>query len=139
MKSIFVISFALMQSTMSMLGFMVLWSEWPVHFIMIIGAIPWERVLTVKVRRTCEGTDQFPFGKDLVGCDGDLLIDTGEFAQHLDVAVHRLPGVVRRELAILQWSVFIFPQDGLGDLVHSEGDVVGRLDGHDLDMVALTL
>ena len=48
------------------------------------------------------GADEFPLGLDLVcadvalvGGDTDLLIDTGEFAQFLDVAVHRLVGVVR--------------------------------------------
>ena len=40
------------------------------------------------------GSDQFPLGLDLVGSDvalvggdADFLIDTGEFAQFLDVAV----------------------------------------------------
>ena len=46
------------------------------------------------------GADQFPFGLNLVGADvtlvggdADLLIDTGEFAQLFDVAVHRLVGL----------------------------------------------
>ena len=54
------------------------------------------------------GADEFPLGLDLVGSDvalvgGDanLLIDTSEFAQLLDVAVHRLVGVVRQGLALL--------------------------------------
>ena len=43
------------------------------------------------------GADQFPLRLDLVGADvalvggdADLLIDTSEFAQLLDAAVHRL-------------------------------------------------
>ena len=49
------------------------------------------------------GADEFPLGLDLVGadvalvgCDADLLVDTGQAAQLLDVAVHRLVGVVRK-------------------------------------------
>ena len=54
------------------------------------------------------GADQFPLGLDLVGADvalvgGDtnLFIDTSEFAQLLDVAVHRLIRVIRQGLALL--------------------------------------
>ena len=52
--------------------------------------------------------DEFPLGLDLVGADvalvggdADLLIDTSEFAQLLDVAVHRLIRVIRQGLALL--------------------------------------
>jgi len=60
------------------------------------------------------GTDEFPLGLDLVGADvalvgGDanLLIDAGELAQLLDVAVHRLVGIVREGLAVLEGSVLV--------------------------------
>lgn len=92
------------------------------------------------------GADEFPLGLDLVGAnvalvggDADLLIDTGEFAQFLDVAVHRLVGVVREGLAVLEGSVLVFLQDGLGNLVQLNGNAVRRLDGRDLDVVALDI
>jgi len=54
------------------------------------------------------GADEFPLGLDLVGVDvalvggdADLIIDTSEFAQLLDVAVHRLIRVIRQGLALL--------------------------------------
>ena len=90
------------------------------------------------------GADEFPLGLDLisadvalVGGDANLLIDTGELAQFLDVAVHRLVGVVRKGLVVLEGRIFVFLQDGLGDLVQFDGDAVRRLNGRDLDMVAL--
>ena len=55
----------------------------------------------------------------LVGGDADFLVDTGQAAQLLDVAVHRLVGVVRQGLAILEGSVLL--QNGLGDLVQLDG------------------
>ena len=77
------------------------------------------------------GADQFPLGLDLVGADvalvggdADFLIDTGQLAQLLDVAVHRLVGIVRQ---------------GLGNLVQFDGNAVCRLDGRDLDVVALDI
>ena len=90
------------------------------------------------------GADELPLGLDLVGSDvalvgGDanLLIDTSEFAQLLDVAVHRLVGVVRKGLVVLERSILVFLQDGFGDLVQFDGDAVRRLDCRDLDVVAL--
>ena len=92
------------------------------------------------------GADEFPLGLDLVGADvalvggdADFLIDTGQLAQLLDVAVHRLVGIVRQGLAVLEGSVFVFLQDGLGDLVQFDGNAVCRLDGRDLDVVALDI
>ena len=90
------------------------------------------------------GTDQFPLGLDLVGAnvafvggDSDLLIDAGEAANFLDVAVHRLVGVVRQGLAVLEGGVLVFLEDGLGDFVQFDGEAVGRLLGRDFDMVTL--
>ena len=90
------------------------------------------------------GADEFPLRLDLVGADvalvgsdANLLIDSGEFAQFLDVAVHRLVGVVREGFAVLEGGVLVFLQNGLGDLVQLDGDAVRRLDGRDLDVVAL--
>ena len=92
------------------------------------------------------GADEFPLGLDLVGAnvalvggDADLLIDAGELAQLLNVAVHRLVGIVGQGLAVLEGSVFVFLQDGLGDLVQFDGDAVRRLDGRNLDVVALNV
>ena len=92
------------------------------------------------------GPDQFPLGLDLVcadivlvGGDADLFVDTGEFAQLLDVAVHRLVGVVRQGFAVLKGGILVFLQDSLGNLVQFDGDAVRRLDGRDLDVVALDI
>ena len=90
------------------------------------------------------GADQFPLGLDLVGADvalvggdADFLIDTGELAQLLDVAVHRLVGIVRQGLVVLEGSILILLQNGLGDLIQFDGNAVRRLDGRDLDVIAL--
>ena len=90
------------------------------------------------------GADQFPRGLDLIGADvalvggdADLFVDTGEFAQLLDVAVHRLVGVVRQGLVVLEGGVLVFLQNIPGNLVQFDGDAVCRLDGRDLDVVAL--
>ncbi len=90
------------------------------------------------------GTDEFPLGLDLVGadvalvgCDADLFVDTGELAQLLDVAVHRLVGIVRQGLVVLEGGVLVFLQNIPGNLVQFDGDAVCRLDGRDLDVVAL--
>ena len=90
------------------------------------------------------GANEFPLGLDLVGADvalvggdTDLFIDAGELAQFLDVAVHRLVGVVRKGLVVLERSILVFLQDGFGDLVQFDGDAVRRLDCRDLDVVAL--
>ncbi len=90
------------------------------------------------------GADQFPLGLDLVGADvafvggdADFLIDAGELAQLLDVAVHRLVGVVRQSLVILEGGVLVFLQNIPGNLVQLDGDAVRRLDGRYLDVVAL--
>jgi len=90
------------------------------------------------------GADEFPLGLDLVGADvafvggdADFLIDAGELAQLLDVAVHRLVGVVRQSLVILEGGVLVFLQNIPGNLVQLDGDAVRRLDGRDLDVVAL--
>ena len=90
------------------------------------------------------GADEFPLGLDLVGSDvalvgGDanLLIDTRELAQLLDVAVHRLVGIVRQGLVVLEGGVLVFLQNIPGNLVQFDGDAVCRLDGRDLDVVAL--
>ena len=92
------------------------------------------------------GTDKFPLGLDLVGADvalvgGDanLLIDAGELAQLLDVAVHRLVGIVRKGLVVFEGSVLVFLQDGLGNLVQLDGDAVRRLDCRDLNVVAFDI
>ena len=90
------------------------------------------------------GPDQFPLRLDLVGADvalvggdADLLIDAGEFAQLLDVAVHCLVGIVRKGLVVLEGGVLVFLQNIPGNLVQFYGDAVRRLDGRDLDVVAL--
>ena len=77
------------------------------------------------------GANQLPFGLDLVGADvalvggdADLFIDAGAFAQLLDVAVHRLVGVVRQGLSILEWGVLVFLQNGLGDFVQFDGKII---------------
>ena len=91
-------------------------------------------------------TDQFPLrlnlvGSDvtLVGGDADLLIDTGQLAQLLDVAVHRIVGVVRQGLVVLEGGVLVFFQNIPDNLVQFDGDAVCRLDGRDLDVVALDI
>ena len=90
------------------------------------------------------GADQFPLGLDLVGSDialvggnTDLLIDTGQLAQLLDVAVHRLIRVVRQGLVVLEGGVLVFLQNIPGNLVQLDGDAVRCLDGRDLDVIAL--
>jgi len=90
------------------------------------------------------GADEFPLGLDLVGSDvalvgGDanLLIDTSEFAQLLDVAVHRLVGVVRKGLVVLEGGVLVFLQNIPGNLVQFDGDAVRCLDGCDFNVIAL--
>ena len=94
----------------------------------------------------CVSTDQFPLrlnlvGSDvtLVGGDADLLIDTGQLAQLLDVAVHRIVGVVRQGLVVLEGGVLVFFQNIPDNLVQFDGDAVCRLDGRDLDVVALDI
>ena len=90
------------------------------------------------------GADEFPLGLDLVGADvvlvggdADILIDTGEFAQLLDIAVHRLVGVVRKGFVVLEGGVLVFLQNIPGNLVQFDGDAVRCLDGRDLDVIAL--
>ena len=90
------------------------------------------------------GADQLPLGLNLVGADialvggdADLLIDPGQFAQLLDVAVHRLVGVVRKGFVVLEGGVLVFLQNIPGDLVQFDGDTVRGLDGRDLDVIAL--
>ena len=92
------------------------------------------------------GPDQFPLRLDLVGADvalvggnTNLFIDTSEFAQLLDISVHRLVGVVRKGLAVFEGSDLVLLQNGLGDLVQLDGNAVRRLDGRDLDVVALNV
>ena len=92
------------------------------------------------------GDDEFPLGLDLVGADvalvggdADLLVDSGQTAQLLDVAVHRLVGVVRQGLVVLEWGVLVFIKNGLGNLVQFDGDAVRHLDGRDLGVVALDI
>ncbi len=92
------------------------------------------------------GADQFPLGLDLVGSDvalvggdADLFIDAGETAKFLDVAVHRLIGVVRQGLVVLEGGVLVFLQDGLGDFVQFDGEAICRLLGRDLYMVTLDI
>ena len=92
------------------------------------------------------GADELPLGLDLVGADvalvggdADLLIDAGEAAKLLDIAVHRLVGVVGQGLAVLEGGVLVFLQNGLGDFVQFDGEAVGRLLGCDLNMVALDI
>ena len=92
------------------------------------------------------GADELPLGQDLVGADvalvggdADLLIDTSQFAQLFDVAVHRLVGVVRKGFVVLEGGVLVFLQNILGDLVLLDGNAIRRLDGRDLDVVALNV
>ena len=92
------------------------------------------------------GADELPLGQDLVGADvalvggdADLLVDSGQTAQLLDVAVHRLVGVVRQGLVVLEWGVLVFIKNGLGNLVQFDGDAVRHLDGRDLGVVALDI
>ena len=90
------------------------------------------------------GADELPLGLDLVGADvtlvggdADFLIDAGELAQLLDVAVHCLVGVVRKGLVVLEGGVLVFLQNIPGNLVQFDGNAVRCLDGRDLDVVAL--
>ena len=90
------------------------------------------------------GVDEFPLGLNLVaadvalvGGDADFLVYTGQLAQLLDVAVHRLVGVVREGLAVLEGGALVFLKNGLGNLVQFDGDTVRCLDGRDLDVVTL--
>ena len=90
------------------------------------------------------GADEFPLRLDLVGSDvalvggdADFLVYTGQLAQLLDVAVHRLIRVVRQGLVVLEGGVLVFLQNIPGNLVQLDGDAVRRLDGRDLDVVAL--
>ena len=90
------------------------------------------------------GADEFPLRLDLVGSDvalvggdADLFIDTGELAQLLDVTVHCLVGVVRKSFVVLEGGILVFLKDGLGDLVQFDGNAVRRLDGRNLDVIAL--
>ena len=92
------------------------------------------------------GADELPLGLDLVGADvalvggnTDLLIDAGQLAQLLDVAVHRLVGVVRKGFVVLEGGVLVFLQNIPGNLVQFDGDAVRCLDGRDLDVVALNV
>ena len=85
------------------------------------------------------GANELPLGLDfvgadvtLVGGDADLLIDTGQLAQLLDVAVHRLVGIVRQGLVVLEGGILVFLQNIPGNLVQLNGDAVRRLDGRDL-------
>lgn len=90
------------------------------------------------------GADELPLRLDLVGSDvalvgggADFLIDTGQLAQLLDVAVHRLIRVVRQGLVVFEGGVLVFLQNIPGDLVQLDGDAVRRLDGRYLDVVGL--
>jgi len=92
------------------------------------------------------GPDQFPFGVDIIGADvplvgrdADILVDTGEFTEFLKVAVHRLVGVVRECLVILERDFLVFLQNGLCDVVKFDGYTVCRLDGRDLYMVVFDI
>ena len=68
--------------------------------------------------------DEFPLGMDLVSTDialvgrnADLLIDTGESAEFLDVPVHRLVCVVRQGLIVIERGILVFLQNGLCNVV----------------------
>ena len=82
------------------------------------------------------GADELPLGQDLVGADvalvggdADFLIDTGQLAQR----------VVRQGLVVLEGGVLVFFQNIPGDLVQLDGNAIRRLDGRDLDVVALNV
>ena len=92
------------------------------------------------------GADEFPLRLDLVGSDvalvgsdADFLIDTGQLAQLLDVAVHGLIRVVRQGLVVLEGGVHVFLQNIPGNLVQLNGDAVRRLDGRDLPHLCVCL
>ena len=110
------------------------------------------------------GDDEFPLGLDLVGADvvleGGVLVFLQNIPGYLvqfdgdavrcldgrdldvvalDVAVHRLVGVVRQGLVVLEWGVLVFIKNGLGNLVQFDGDAVRHLDGRDLGVVALDI
>ena len=68
--------------------------------------------------------DEFPLGMDLVSTDialvgrnADLLIDTGESAEFLDVPVHSLIGIVRQGLIVIERGILVFLQNGLSNVV----------------------
>ena len=89
------------------------------------------------------GSNQFPLWMDLVstyvafvGRDADLLIDAGEFAQILNIAVHRLIGIVRQGLVVLERRVLVFLQNCLCNVVKFDGYTICRLDGRNLNMAA---
>ena len=89
---------------------------------------------------------QFPFRVDfvntdiaLVGCDADRIIDFGQFAQFLEIPIHRLIGVVRQGLIILERDVLVLIENSLGNVVQLNGDTIRRFDGRNLDVVPLDI
>ena len=89
------------------------------------------------------GSDQFPLGMDFVGTDvpfiggnADLLIDAGEFAQFLYVPVHRLVGIIRQGLVIVERNILVFLQNRRCNVVKLDGYTVCCLDGRNLYMAA---
>lgn len=78
--------------------------------------------------------DQLPLGMDLVGsdvtfigCNAYFLIDSGEFEEFLDVSVHRLVGVVRQGLVIVERNILVFLQNGLCEVVKLDGYTIAVL------------
>ena len=82
------------------------------------------------------GANEFPLGMDGIGSnvslisgDADGLVDLGQLAEVLQAPVHGLVGE--------GGDVFVFFQDGLGDIVQLDGDAVACFDGGHVHVVTL--
>ena len=91
------------------------------------------------------GSDQFPLGMNLIcpdisfiGRDTDFFIDAGQFAQFLDIPVHRLIGIIRQSL-IGERSILVFLQNSLCNVVQFDGYTICRLDGRYFNMAAFNV
>ena len=87
-------------------------------------------------------TDKFPFFLNLiytlvalVCSDPFLLVYTCQFAQHLEIPVHRLIRVIREHQPALTWNGLVLVQNESHHVVYLDGNAVSSLDGRHLNMV----